>query len=112
MQLEDRREGRLLVAKVLDSRLDAKIAHEFKERMANLIEQGAKSVVLDLSNVDFIDSSGLGAIVSSLKVLGRRGDFAISGTSETVNTMFRLTRMDKVFRIFNTEDEAIRALLN
>lgn len=112
MQIEDRKEGNVLIAKVLDGRLDAKIALEFKEKMNGLINKGARSIVLDLSEVDFIDSSGLGAIVSSLKVLGRSGDFVISGTSDTVNTMFKLTRMDKVFRMFNTEDEALAALLN
>ncbi|MFQ5636904.1 MAG: STAS domain-containing protein [bacterium] len=112
MQIEDRKEGDVLVAKVLDNRLDARIAVEFKEKMKDFINGGANNIVLNLSEVDFIDSSGLGAIVSSLKVLGRNGDFVISGTSDTVSTMFKLTRMDKVFRMFNSEDEAIAALMN
>jgi len=112
MLIEERKEGDVLVARVLDNRLDAKVALEFKETMKKFIEDGARSIVLNLSEVEFIDSSGLGAIVSSLKKLGQPGKLVISGTSDTVSTMFKLTRMDKVFRMFNTEDEAIEALMN
>jgi anti-anti-sigma factor len=65
MQLEQRNAGEALVVTPLEERLDARVATDFKERMAELIASGNSKIVLDLSKVEFIDSSGLGAIVSS-----------------------------------------------
>jgi anti-sigma B factor antagonist len=93
-----------------EKRLDAKIALAFKEEMALIINAGASIIVLDLNNVGFVDSSGLGAIVTSLKLLGRKGDLLIAGVKNDVMTMFTLTRMDRVFQLFPTADDAIKSL--
>jgi|SRR5215813_5155205 len=110
MQIDRRQVGDVLVVQPLEPRLDARVAVSFKETMVNFIKEGHNRIVLNLSNVDFIDSSGLGAIVSSLKALGLKGEFAICGPRDTVLTMFKLTRMDKVFRILKQEEETIAAL--
>lgn len=110
MQLETTTAGKVMTVKVIDKRLDAKIAVQFKEKMTALINANNYFLVLDLSNVDFIDSSGLGAIVTSLKVLGRRGDLVIASVNADVMMMFTLTRMDRVFRIFPNAAEAVTAL--
>ena len=110
MQLEQRRAGETLVVAPLEERLDARVATDFKERMAELIASGNSKIVLDLSKVEFIDSSGLGAIVSSLKRMGGRGDLVVCGLQETTMTMFRLTRMDRVFQVFDSEQQAVSAL--
>ncbi|MCS6808393.1 MAG: STAS domain-containing protein, partial [Bacteroidota bacterium] len=90
--------------------LDAKVAVSFKEEMAQLISSGISTIVLDLSAVSFVDSSGLGAIVTSLKLLGRKGDLLICGVKDDVMTMFSLTRMDRVFQLFPTVDDALRSI--
>lgn len=110
MQIEDRKEGNILIIKVYDKRMDSTTAYEFKERMSEFIAQNNDLIVLNVSEVDFIDSSGLGAIVSSLKMLGGKGDLVICGIRDTVMRMFKLTRMDKVFGIYDTEKEALTAL--
>jgi anti-sigma B factor antagonist len=110
MNLEDRKEGEVLIIKPIEKRLDASVAVDFKEKVAELIKSGNELIVLDLSEVNFMDSSGLGAIVSSLKTLGRKGELVISGIQETVMQLFKLTRMDRVFRIFKDEKEAVSAL--
>jgi len=94
----------------LEKRIDAATATEFKEKMSNWIGAGNKRIVLNLTEVDFIDSSGLGAIVSSLKKIGTEGDLVICAVKETVMSLFRLTRMNRVFDIFPSEDEAVRSL--
>ncbi|KAA3621170.1 MAG: anti-sigma factor antagonist, partial [Proteobacteria bacterium] len=66
--------------------------------------------VLDLHRVNFIDSSGLGAIVSILKTLGAEGNIAISGLRDGTLAMFRLTRMDRVFGLFDDIDDAVSHL--
>ena len=110
MQIERRQVEEVLVVIPIEPRLDARGAVSFKETMGNFIKEGHSQIVLNLSNVEFIDSSGLGAIVSSLKALGLKGEMAICGARDTVLTMFKLTRMDKVFRILKEEAETIAAL--
>jgi len=110
MELKKRKERNVLVVKPLEKRLDEYLAKDFKETMAGFINRGNEFIVLDLSAVEFIDSSGLGAIISVLKMLGLKGDFVLCGMRETVLSLFRLTRMDKVFKVFPGEKEAVAAL--
>jgi anti-sigma B factor antagonist len=99
-----------LIVKITQARLDAKIAVTFKDQMTQLINDGNTKIILDMSGVDFVDSSGLGAIVTCLKVLGRKGDLVISGVKNDVMTMFVLTRMDRVFQLFPSIEDATKAL--
>lgn len=110
MRFEENRIGDVLVARVMESRIVAEVAPRFKHQLLDYISSGNRAIVLDLQAVSFIDSSGLGALVSSLKAMGREGDLVLCGTGGTVVSMFKLTRMDKVFRMFGTTDEAIAAL--
>lgn len=100
-----------MVVTVTEKRLDAKIAVSFKDEMSALINAGETTVVLDLSNVGFVDSSGLGAIVTSLKLIGRKGDLLVAGVKDDVMTMFTLTRMDRVFQMFPTTEDALNNLI-
>lgn len=110
MQIEGKKVNNLLIVTPLEKRLDASAAADFKGKIVDWINSGNNRIVLDLSRVDFIDSSGLGAIVSCLKTLGGSGDLAICGIQETVMSLFQLTRMNRVFQIFPTEAEALKAL--
>ena len=110
MQIQDKKIGNILIVKPSEKRIDASVATDFKGKMIDWINSGNKRIVLNLAEVDFIDSSGLGAIVSSLKTIGNGGDLVICGISDTVITLFRLTRMNRVFQIFSTEEEALKAL--
>jgi anti-sigma B factor antagonist len=112
MQINEKRIGEILVVRPLEKRIDASVSTGFKGIMIDWINNGNKQIVLDLSEVEFIDSSGLGAIVSSLKTIGNEGDLVICRIRETVMNLFRLTRMNRVFQIFSSEDEAVKALSN
>ncbi len=110
MQVQDRKVGDILIVQPLEKRIDASVATEFKGKMVDWINAGNTKIILNLANVDFIDSSGLGSIVSSLKTIGDNGELLISCIQETVMGLFRLTRMNRVFQIFPSEEEAINAL--
>jgi len=110
MRFEENTVGDVLVAKMLDKRIAADVAPRFKAHLAEYMKLGNRSIVLDLGEVGFIDSSGLGALVSSLKSMGKDGDLVVCGATGAVASMFKLTRMDKVFRMFGSADEAVRAL--
>ncbi|MEM6372758.1 MAG: STAS domain-containing protein [Pseudomonadota bacterium] len=110
MDLRTRSEENLQVVSVLDSRIDAAVAIEFKDAMRASTEGGSDTIVLDLSEVQFIDSSGLGAIVASMKHMGSSRKLALAGLTPTVEKVFRLTRMDSVFSVFSTLDGALDEL--
>ncbi|HEX4229956.1 MAG TPA: STAS domain-containing protein [Bryobacteraceae bacterium] len=110
MITEARRIGQATVIKLFESRLGGDIAAEFKTEIEKYVEAGETRIVLDLANLTFMDSSGLGAILSVFKMIGKRGDLAIAGTQGAVQNLFRLTHMDKVFRSYATVPEAIAAL--
>lgn len=81
------------------TRIDAAGAIDFKDGMNDLAGSVEGRVVLDLSQVGFIDSSGLGAVVAVLKQLGPGRRLELAGLTPAVEKVFRLTRMDSVFRI-------------
>jgi anti-sigma B factor antagonist len=100
----------ILVIHVDENRIDASKAPAFKEEMTRCIDDGQNQIVLDLSRVDFIDSSGLGALVSCLKRLGPKGSLAVAGATGAVSRLFSLTRMDKVFALHPNVEAAVEQL--
>ncbi len=89
----------VLIVTASISRIDAACAIQFKDKMRELTRNAPKRVVLDLATVDFVDSSGLGAIVAAMKQLGLNTKLELAALTPTVEKVFRLTRMDSVFVI-------------
>ena len=108
MKLESELRGNILVIRVLGDRIDAAGAIQFKERMRDIIQEPGERVVLDMSNVGFLDSSGLGAVVAVMKALGPLRKLELSGLTPTVEKVFRLTRMDSVFIIHKALPDGLR----
>jgi anti-sigma B factor antagonist len=109
MQLACENYGKVAVCTVPVAELDAGNAGEFKRDMAPVLAANDK-VVLDLSRLRFVDSSGLGAFISCLRKLNARGgDLKLSGMSAPVRGVFELVRMHRVFDILATTDDAVHA---
>ncbi len=101
--------GNIEVATVPVEELDASNAPEFKGDIAPLLEAHTR-LVLDLSRVRFVDSSGLGAFISCLRKLNAKGgDLKLCGMSKQVRAIFELVRMHRVFDILNSKEEAVHA---
>lgn len=100
---------RTQVITVHSDRIDAAIAIQFKEDMRRETLSDADRIILDLEGVEFIDSSGLGAIVASMKQLGNGRRLDLAGLQPVVEKVFRLTRMDTVFRLFESLGDALSA---
>ena len=109
MNLESEERGGTLIVTVGEERIDAQVAVQFKDAMRDRTADGMGRVVLDMSHVDFLDSSGLGAVVAVMKHLGSERPLDLAGLTPTVQKVFRLTRMDRVFRIFEDADTAMQA---
>ncbi|UWR22008.1 STAS domain-containing protein [Sulfitobacter sp. S190] len=88
-------------------RLTAANAKTFKDDVTRLIDRGSAQLVIDFNDVTFVDSSGLGALVGVLKKIGHRGDLAVCGLNSDVAQMFRICRMDQVFKTFGTVEGAV-----
>ncbi|ABG29766.1 anti-sigma factor antagonist [Roseobacter denitrificans] len=110
MELASKTEEQLRIVSVQDTRIDAAVAIEFKDAMRVETDDGPDLVVLDLSRVEFIDSSGLGAIVAAMKHMGKDRKMALAGLTPTVERVFTLTRMDSVFSVFPTLEGALAEL--
>jgi len=107
MKVEHFRMGKVLLVIPQERRLDAGVTQNFKSKMNALIDEGNMDIVIDLSKVTFIDSSGLGALVSILKRIGTKGEIRLCGLRENIKSLFQLTRLDKVFTIYLTKEEAL-----
>ena len=110
MELSSTTQQNMRIVSVAESRIDAAVAIEFKDAMRVQTDDAPNLIILDLSKVEFIDSSGLGAIVAAMKAVGAKRQLALAGLTPTVERVFKLTRMDSVFSVFSTLDHALEAL--
>lgn len=86
-----------LVFKLESDRLDVTSADQLKLTIRDQIDDSLKPVVIDMQNVTFIDSSGLGMLVSIRKHLGQNREMRLRNLNPFVQKALRLTRLDKVF---------------
>jgi len=105
----EERPGLLLVS-IRAERIDAAAAIQFKDRMRELVQAhgGAPRIMLDMSHVAFLDSSGLGAVVAVMKLMGPDRQLELAGLTPTVEKVFRLTRMDSVFTVHPLVPDGLR----
>lgn len=107
MKMEISQFGPVTVVKPCDRRLDAPSAVGFKATMRSVSDGGAQHIVLDMSRIDFLDSSGLGALIAVLKHLTPDKKFEVTGLTPAVRKVFNLTRMDHVFKVYTTIDQVV-----
>lgn len=107
--LEQGREGDWVVLTV-GGEVDLATAPAFRERLVELIAAGEHHVVVDLSGTDFLDSTGLGAIVTALKrIRAHDGDLRLVITSDRIRKVFEITSLDRVLRIYDSVAAAAAA---
>lgn len=104
--------GDLRVVTVEEERIDAVVAIQFKDEMRALTDDAPPRVLLDLSQVTFLDSSGLGAVVAAYKQAAPARKLELAALSPTVEKVFKLTRMDTVFTIYASAEDATERLTN
>ena len=110
MQLNMTEQGDIVQIEVAEERMDAHNSGDLKEQMLQLFDEGKCNLVIDLSQVRFIDSSGLGALVSGFKnASAREGSLKLCCLQPQVRSMFELTRLHRVFEILPTLEEAVNS---
>ena len=89
--------------------LDAGNVKDFKAAMQPVID-GHKTVLIDMSQLNFVDSSGLGALLSCLRTMNNKeGQLKLFAMAKPVQALFELVRMHRIFAIYNSRDEAVAA---
>jgi len=108
MELFDRTaDNGTLVIECRGDNLDASNVRDFREDMKRLMKDHTH-VVLDMSRMKFVDSSGLGALIACLRdANGRKGDLRLCAMSRPVRALFELMRMHRVFCIHETVENAV-----
>lgn len=106
MQLATETLGDVLVVDIREPRLDASCAVVFKDSVRATLSGHEGRVLLDLSQVEFVDSSGLGALVAVMKMLGGRR-LELANPGEVVRKVLSLTRMDRVFVLHDSRADAL-----
>jgi anti-sigma B factor antagonist len=92
----------------LGGEVDLYTAPEFKERMVQVIEEGKKQVVVDLSNATFIDSTTLGVLVGGVKRLRPAGGtLSLVCSDQNIVKIFEITGLDRVFPIHESREQAL-----
>jgi anti-sigma B factor antagonist len=103
-------DGRTRIIEV-EGQVDLYSAPEFKERTAHVISDGAACVIIDLSRVTFMDSTGLGVLVGALKRMrAARADLLLVVTGYDIERLFELAGLDGSFRIYRSRDDALEDL--
>jgi anti-sigma B factor antagonist len=101
--------GEVLVVTPQADYLDASNTKDFKQGMGPLLDKHPK-LIMDLRRVQIVDSSACGAFISFLRQLNAQGgDMKLCAVTKPVRTLFELVRMHRVFDIFNTREEALKA---
>ena len=92
----------------VDGQLIVGNRQELKQRVLEELEKGERKFVVDFSNTGYIDSSGLGVLVSlSKKIREQGGELRLSSLNEDLRTLFELTKLDTLFRIADDKDQAL-----
>ena len=105
-----RKEAGGVVVVTVDGQLIVGNRQELKQQVIDALEGGARKFVVDFTRTGYIDSSGLGVLVSlSKKIREHGGDLRLAGLNEDLQTLFELTRLDTLFAITRTTQEALTA---
>jgi anti-anti-sigma factor len=92
--------------------LDGIRGNELRREVSEVLANGTDILLLDLKEVKFIDSSGLGALVSAMQMVrNANGKLFVCSISDQVRMLFELTKMDRIFKTFTDQDEFNRQVL-
>lgn len=110
MGFATRKDPKGVVVVEVDGQLIVGNRQEFKQRILDALEGGERKFVVDFARTGYIDSSGLGVLVSlSKKIRDEGGDLRLAGLNDDLKTLFELTKLDTLFAISDTSAEALAA---
>jgi anti-sigma B factor antagonist len=112
MQIQIEQAGVATIVRPIAERLDVEVAAVFRAGLLGIIEQGRRHLVIDLRDVAFVDSSGLGALVSALKTIKRStsaGDVRLARAQAPVVALLEIIRLNRVFTTYAEIADAVQS---
>jgi len=95
----------------IPTRLDASNSQPFKEKMSELVDKGYVNLIIDLTQTNFIDSSGLGALVGKISTCRKNnGDIRLISPTQRVVEILQITNLDKILKIYKSIDDAMKVI--
>jgi anti-sigma B factor antagonist len=109
MEIQVTEQGKVQIL-ACEGRMDAQFAGLLKDRIQELLDGGTTQLVMDLEGLEFLDSSGLGALVSCLRrIKEKKGEIKLAGLRPEVLSIFEITRVSRLFHICESVQEAVKA---
>lgn len=110
LKIEVKPRGENIAVVVLRGEIGTETVNQFKDRIDQLVADGQNKIIMDFQEVNYLNSMGLGVVAATLKkVKKNKGDLKLVKLSPSVQELFELTRLTKVFDIFESEDEALKS---
>ncbi|MFQ5603290.1 MAG: STAS domain-containing protein [bacterium] len=101
----------VLVLRIDEKRLDTNVASEFKTELLRFVDKdGEKKILVDLKNVDYVDSSGLGALLfGHRQAKAQSGNLSLVHLNGKIKTLIQIAKLEKILVGYSTEAEAINS---
>jgi len=110
MNIEETEQSSAVILHLKGELLGGQSAQNFKNRLKELIDSGKKQVIVDLTKTTYINSSGIGMLVSGLTTLSQaNGSLKLVGIEENIRNIFVITNLVSVFECYKTIQEAINS---
>jgi anti-sigma B factor antagonist len=111
MNIMEKQAGAAVTVLSLNGRLDANSSETLEARFAQLFEQGRRAFVFDFGGIEYVSSAGLRSVlIAGKKVKAGQGKLALCRMNELVKEVFDMSGFSKIFAIYATEEEALRAV--
>jgi len=110
IKIDLRPKGNNITLVVLRGEIGTETVNQLKDKMEAIVNEGKNRLVMDFSDVSYLNSMGLGVIAGTLKrVKKENGDLKLLNLSPAVRELLELTRLTKVFEIFDSEESALKS---
>jgi|FaiFalFF_MnMetaG_3_1042247.scaffolds.fasta_scaffold03331_2 anti-sigma B factor antagonist len=110
MRLKTKELNDVVVIEVKGNMMGGPDSQKFRDLLHKLVDEGKNKVVVDLKNVKFINSAGLGTLISGLTTMRNAGgDLKIANPTEKIESLLMITRLIKVFESYSSVDEAVES---
>ena len=110
LKIDVRPKGNNITMVVLRGEIGTETVSQFKDRIDAVVKEGHKRLIMDFQEVSYLNSMGLGVVAATLKKVKKdKGDLKLINLSPAVQDLFDLTRLTKVFDIFESEEDAIKS---
>ncbi|WP_320175864.1 STAS domain-containing protein [Maridesulfovibrio sp.] len=111
MELSFKQIDEVTVVKIESTELNHVVSHDFQRQIQPIFEEKQFNVALDMDSVDFMDSMGIGTLITLRnKLMKEKGNIAMFNISERVKKIIDIAALHKVFDLFDTEEDAVNGL--